>query len=464
MVPPPCFFILSPPALRVFLSFFGFFSPFFFFLPFFFLFCSAVVCWLCGAGLVCPGLLVVLVCVVVGLVLRRGPVRACPLSFRASPHVPPPFVLLPVVLRMPGGAVLGVLLRPALQLVGALWCCPPNPLGALRRFFFFCLSAVCWFCHPPPSPAGCGALCCALSYPGLCGAAVCGVFCVVPGDVWRACVGLGSCAVLFGAVLCWVFLCYFCRALLSCAAAFSAFFLRCSLPFGRDPRCLRFCALLVRCCAGVPASLLSVRCSLAPAALAGVLCCCLLGLRLCCWAWLSSVFSFWVLVAPGVVFPWCGVVFPWGLCCAVLLRVVPPGVVLLCAVLLCFALFGAVAPCVVSWGPVCRPEVLCIPALCFFLSPRAVCVLLWCVAAWYCSPLCFVRCASWGVVLCVSCPPRPGRCCCAALLSLGACSPVLCPVVLCCRVVLWCPILLPCMFCFLCLFGFSYLKTCCKIC
>ena len=43
-----------------------------------------------------------------------------------------------------------------------------------------------------------------------------------------------------------------------------------------------FCALPVRCCAAVPASLLSVRCSLALARLVGVLCCCLLCLCVCC--------------------------------------------------------------------------------------------------------------------------------------------------------------------------------------
>ena len=65
--------------------------------------------------------------------------------------------------------------------------------------------------------------------------------------------------------------------------------------------------------------------------------CCLLCLCVCCWAWLSSVVSWWVLVAPGVVSRWRAVACPWVLCCAVLLRVVPPGVALLCAVLFCFA-------------------------------------------------------------------------------------------------------------------------------
>ena len=224
-----------------------------------------------------------------------------------------------------------------------------------------------------------------------------------------------------------------------------------------------FCALPVRCCAGGPASLLSVRCSLALAGLAGVLCCCLLCLCVCCWAWLSSVVSWWVLVAPGVVSRWRAVVCPWVLCCAVLLRVVPPGVALLCAVLFRYAPFGAAARCVVSWGAVCRLGVLCLLAPCFVLSPPAVCVLLWCVAAWCCLLFGFVPCAPWGVVLCVSCRIRPVRCCCVARSPSVPCSPVLCPVVLRCRVVLWCPVLPPFSVCFLCECGCTDLKNRCKI-
>ena len=122
--------------------------------------------------------------------------------------------------------------------------------------------------------------------------------------------------------------------------------------------CFCFCALPVRCCAGVPESWLSVRCPLALAGPAGVLCCCLLCLCVCCWAWLSSVVSWLVLLAPGVVFRLRAAVCPWVLCCAVLLRVMLPGVALLCAVLFCFALLGAAACCVVSWGAVCRLGVL----------------------------------------------------------------------------------------------------------
>ena len=170
-----------------------------------------------------------------------------------------------------------------------------------------------------------------------------------------------------------------------------------------------------------------------------------------------------LLVAPGVVSRWCAVVCPWVLCCAVLLRVVPPGVALLCAVLFRFAPFGAAARCVVSLGAVLRLGVLCLLAPCFVLSPRAVCVLLWCVAAWCCSPLCFVPCAPWGVVLCVSCRLRPVRCCCVARSPSVPCFPVLCPVVLCCRLVPWCPVLPPCWVCFLPGCGCTYFKNRCKI-
>ena len=197
----------------------------------------------------------------------------------------------------------------------------PLPLGA--RFFCFVPRPRCLRLFPSSGPrcpgpwrcalfvsraAGCGVLCFASicvvsSFP-----AVRGASCAVPGVVSSAGGWLGSCA-----VLCWVFLCCFCCALLSCVAAFSAgfsFFLRCSLPFRGAPGCFLSRALLVRCGAGVPAALLSVRCSLAPAALAGVLFCCLLCLCVCCWAWLSSVVSWWVLMGPGVVFRWCAVVCP----------------------------------------------------------------------------------------------------------------------------------------------------------
>ena len=50
-------------------------------------------------------------------------------------------------------------------------------------------------------------------------------------------------------------------------------------------------------------------------------------------------------------------------------------------------------------------------------------------------------CASRGVVLCVPCPLRPVRSCCASLLSLGALLPCAVPrgAVLLCGVVVSCP-------------------------
>ena len=124
--------------------------------------------------------------------------------------------------------------------------------------------------------------------------------------------------------------------------------------------------------------------------------CLLLGLAvLCC-----------LLVGPGgswcrVLMAYCGVSLG-----AVLRRLAARCATWRCVVVRCdvsFCSVGAAARRVVSWGAVRRLQVLCLLAPCFVLSPRAVCVLLWCVAAWCRSPLCFVPCAPWGVVLCVSC-------------------------------------------------------------
>ena len=355
--------------------------------------------------------------------------------------------------------VLCALCGAVLRCAGALSLC------CARRLCFFwwvvlLVPGVAAFCWGSAGGSGCPAL----SFGGVC-------------RLWCPCVVWPSLGVFPVAscspVLCPVALC--CLVVLCCAALSSFLFFfsllvalvsccpRLVLGSGPVPGCFFFCALPVRCCAGVPASLLSVRCSLALAGLAGVLCCCLLCLCVCCWAWLSSVISWWVVVAPGVVSRWRAVACPWVLCCAVLRRVVPPGVALLCAVLLPFAPFGAAARCVVSWGAVRRLGVLCLLAPCFVLSPRAVCVLLWRVAAWCCSPLCFVPCAPWGVVLCVSCRLRPVRCCCVARSPSVPCSPVLRPVVLCCRVVPWCPVRAPCWVCFLRGFGCTYLQNRCKI-
>ena len=292
----------------------------------------------------------------------------------------------------------------------------------------------------PPPLAGCGTLCYSSSWVVSCHAAVCGVFCVLPGAVWCGCVGLHSCALLSGAVLCWVLFCCFCRVAPSRAAVFSAvFFLRWSLPPRLAPGCFCLCsapqwcvllfgaalsccglvlaafalcclvlcravvrllvlccfvcfvavlgprlassaavagrcapsvlgrgavssccaacgpaavpscavflgaspfvAPLVWCCVGWPLSLLSVRCPIAPLTLAGVVCCCLLRLGVCCWAWLSSVVSWWLLVScfGGAVPAWPRGLPPRGLVrCVFLLRSpVLCSVVLCCPVVVC---------------------------------------------------------------------------------------------------------------------------------
>ena len=378
------------------------------------------------------------------------------LSGCLGPLSPPPFFFCPAAFF------------PAARLPcvfsGVVLCvpCSARSLCCARRLCCFWwlvllvpgVAAFCW------GSAG-GSGCLTLSLGG-----VCRLWC----RVWSGCPWASSlwCPVPLCCVL------WRCAAVWCCAVVPCLLFLffsllvalvSCCSPLGSGPVLGRFCfsALPVRCCAGVPAPLLSVRCSLALAELAGVLCCCLLCLCVCCWVWLSSVVSWWVLVAPGVVSRWRAVVCPWVLCCAVLLRVVPPGVALLCAVLCRFAPFGAAVRRVVSWGAVRRLGVLCLLAPCFVLFPRAVCVLLWCVAAWCCSPLCFVPCAPWGVVLCVSCRLRPVRCCCVARSPSVPCSPVLCPVVLCCRVVPWCRAPPPCWVCFLRRCGCTYLKNHCTI-
>ena len=76
---------------------------------------------------------------------------------------------------------------------------PPPPVAVRCSPFVGCMLVVL----SPPRAAGCGgALCFALSRVVLCGAAVCGVFCVLPGAVWCALLGLGSYTVVSGAVLC----------------------------------------------------------------------------------------------------------------------------------------------------------------------------------------------------------------------------------------------------------------------
>ena len=72
--------------------------------------------------------------------------------------VPPPFVLLPVVLRVPGGAVLAHLLFPVLPLVGAVWCCPHHAPRVLCAGFFLLVGRVL-VVPPPPVWLWCPVLC-----------------------------------------------------------------------------------------------------------------------------------------------------------------------------------------------------------------------------------------------------------------------------------------------------------------
>ena len=133
----------------------------------------------------------------------------------------------------------------------------------------------------------------------------------------------------------------------------------------------------------------------------------------------------------------CCAVRPWVRCCAALLRVVSPGVVLSCALL---RSFGAAACCAVPSGAARRPRALCsaalcVAALCFAVFPRAVCSVLcvFCRGAVVravrslCSPLCAVLC--FAVLVRSRCAVRvvravAGAWCCGALLCV-----VLFPVV-----------------------------------
>ena len=178
---------------------------------------------------------------------------------------------------------------------GVVLCvpCPARSLCCARRLCCFwwlvlLVPGVAAFCWGSAGGSGC---------PALSFGDVCWLWC--PCLVWES---LGVLPVVSRSpVLCPVALC--CRVVLCCGALSSCFLFFCllvalvsccsPLVLGSGPVLGRFCfcALPVRCCAGVPALLLSVRCSLALAGLAGVLCCCLLCLCVCCWAWLSSVVS-----------------------------------------------------------------------------------------------------------------------------------------------------------------------------
>ena len=243
------------------------------------------------------------------------------------------------------------------------------------------------------------------------------------------CVVPFPCAVSCGAVLP-------CGAVLWCPVLFFFFSLlvalvSCCSPLvlgsGPVPGRFCFCALPVRCCAGVPAPLLSVRCSLALAGLAGgfvllpvVFVCLLLGLAvLCC-----------LLVGPGG--SWCRVSVA---CCgvslgAVLRRVaarcaawrcvVVHYVVSFCSVWCCCAPCCFLGRCPLSWGPVPSGAVFCL------VPPRCVCfAVVCCCVVLFAVVLCAVCALGCRVVRFLSPPP------CAVLLcgplSLGALLPCAVP-------------------------------------
>ena len=359
-------------------------------------------------------------------------------------------------------------LSPLLCFLPGRWlltvgCSPPPRSPFVSRGFRRCLSVLGFFfrCAPLlpqlflvsgpgcPAPwrcvlfvsraAGCGAPCFASSGVVPCGAAVCGVFCAVPGVVWHACVWLGSCAVLR-----WVLLCCFYCALLFCVAVFSAgffFFSWCLvfpwcsvlfrfLCFACALRCLCACRvalcvlLYCPCCAGWCFVLLFV-----------VFACLLLGLAvLCC-----------LLMGPGG--SWCRVSV---MCCCVSLSavlrrvaacraawrcVVVCCVVSFCSAWCCHALCCVLGRCASPCGPVSS-------ALCFVLSRRAVCDLLWCIAACCCA-LCRVR----PGVSCCAFPVLSALCGVAVLPCFPWCPAPLCCAPWCCAAVWCCGVLSCCLVC-----------------
>ena len=157
---------------------------------------------------------------------------------------------------------------------------------------------------------------------------------------------------------------------------------------------------------------------------------------LCCWLLLRVVRCPSLCRPVGLFAVWFAVWFWSALPCAVLCCVLGAALCRAaawcaarsCAVVCCVVLFrsfgaaacDAVPPwrCPSPWGPVLCGAVVC------GVPPRyvlcAVRVLSWHVGACCCSPLCFVLCVSWVVVLCVPCPLRSVPCC--AVLCWCACA------------------------------------------
>ena len=350
----------------------------------------------------------------------------------------------------------------------ASWCLlpPPTPF-CVSRFsslplgapFFFSLcvpivSGIFWF--PALGALDLGTVCClfpawlvvvpcVLLHPASCRVVLRSVLCfvlclvlcgvLVSGWVLAPCCG-GSCCAVF-VVLC-------CCALLRFLLVFFLWSLAFPWCFGLFRFLCFACAVRCRCaCVVALCALLSCPggAGWCFVLLSVVFACLLFGLAVLCCLLLGPDGS-WCrdsVVCCGVSL---GALLRRVAACRAALRcVVVRCVVSFCSAWCCRALCPAFGRCPSSSCPVFW-------VLCFVLSRRAVCVELWCVAAW-CSALYRVR----PGVSCCAFPVLSALCGVAVLpcSPLVPCSTVLCPVVLCCRVVLWCPVLLPC------LFGFSYL-------
>ena len=366
------------------------------------------------------------------------------LSLVSGPGCPGPWRCVLFVLLASRPSALRTL-SPLLWFPPGLWllpggCCPPPPF-CVSLFFALPLCAPFFFrCAPPlslafsgfraPGALGLGAVCCLFCWPPASRLSVRSrLFCVS-----RLAVG---CFLVFAAPP------PFCVARFSSLLLVALFFFlsarrQLSPPAPAPPgACVEPCVVWccraalpfrVACCAVVPRLAVlwgAARCAVFVGVFVSVLCC---AVGCCCV--LCRVFRRAVRLGcyrcgllpgfgPRCRVPWCAVC-PWVRCCAALLRVVPPGVVLLRAVFFCCACLVSlpVVPCPlalpVALGPCAlrRCFLRCSPALC------ALCCVSFVVARW-CALL-------FAAVLRAVCVLG-----CRAVFSLSSplCA-VLCPVVL----------------------------------
>ena len=366
-----------------------------------------------------------------------APPSLCVSRFLSLPLGAPPFffsaaLLLPAFLALVAGSRR---LLPPPPPSSCLFCWSPAARLSVRSrcFFVFCLTFGCSLVFAPPPPLLCLAvfvaaarcsvffllllLCSCLALvggcrrllPPLCGACV--VPCAVCGPL--CCLVLPRCAVLrSGVVRCRVTMfCAACHVVVPRLAVFWAASRR-AVVVGASV-CVLCCAV-GGCCVLCPVSGRAVRlgCSRCGLSRFGLPCC-----VLCC------------------------AVCPWVPCCAALLRVVPPGVVLLCPVLFFLRSFGVAACCAVPSGAARRPRALRCAALRFAVFPRAVCSLR-CV---FCRGV-LVRAVVRRCALCCVCP---GVLYCAFPVLFALCGAVLrcagalalrgsCGACRCWRLALWC--------------------------